>query len=63
MLSFCVLCAPPCLFLQVGLDCDLGCPAMSPPTADLYIPEAIDPATAYYAGLKAVLVLHMAEVI
>ncbi len=47
----------------MGLDCDLGCPSISPPTADLYIPDAIDPATAYYARLKAVLILHMAEVI
>ncbi|CAM9321278.1 unnamed protein product [Ectocarpus fasciculatus] len=46
----------------VALDCDLGCPSISPPTADLYIPDAIDPATAYYARLKAVLILHMAEV-
>eukprot|EP00752_Nemacystus_decipiens_P001742 g1685.t1 len=46
----------------VALDCDLGCPSISPPTPDLYIPDAIDPATAYYARLKAVLILHMAEV-
>eukprot|EP00904_Undaria_pinnatifida_P011037 jgi/Undpi1/7063/HiC_scaffold_21.g09537.m1 len=46
----------------VALDCELGCPSMSPPTPDLYILDAIDPATAYYNRLKAALILHMVEV-
>lgn len=47
---------------QVALDCELGCPSVSPPTPDLYILDAIDPATAYYSRLKAGLILHMIEV-
>lgn len=50
------------LVQQVALDCELGCPSMSPPTPDLYILDAIDPATAYYNRLKAALILHMVEV-
>lgn len=49
-------------YIQVALDCDLGCPSISPPTPDVYIPDAIDPATAFYARLKAALILHMVEV-
>lgn len=48
--------------IQVALDCELGCPSISPPTPDLYIPDAIDPATAAYARLKSALIFHMMEV-
>lgn len=46
----------------MALDCELGCPSVSPPTPDLYILDAIDPAMAYYSRLKAGLILHMIEV-
>lgn len=47
---------------QVALDCELGCPSISPPDPDIYLPDAIDPATAAYGRLKAALILHMIEV-
>ncbi|CAM9965047.1 unnamed protein product, partial [Sphacelaria rigidula] len=45
----------------VALDCELGCPSISPPDPDSYLPDAIDPATAAYSRLKASLILHMIE--
>lgn len=46
----------------MALDCDLGCPSICPPTADHYIMETMDPATAYYTRLKASIIFHMIEV-
>lgn len=51
-----------CYQNQVALDCELGCPSISPPDPDIYLPDAIDPATAAYGRLKAALILHMIEV-